>query len=207
MNTFENNPTQIPGANLCPWRPMGFAGTARTSAATAISAKVDVYGQSGPQPQEDGASSGAADTFVKPTNFARQMGFRFMGTGADNSTFSGTIWGWSPCEWVKGYAGHNKAPIRWVATPLYTFTGILGTKTVQDVDDEPLSVRINGGTWRFADTIAVGTDYTYGGTGTILASGLNSWASLYLDPCNAAIIEVEAVCGTATRIMPWWARV
>lgn len=181
-------------------------GTTRTTAMTAIGSKADEYVE-----PKTILANGATDRFVFHSNQARQIGLAFVGVGADNSeTDDITIWGWDCMTWnVNPYQGVT----RWVARPLVILTSVtLGARTVAAaVNNDPQSQ--SGSTWRYADTITIGTDYTFDDTAEVVlgAGADDSFPVLFFDPCGCLIIEIEGSNnggGTdTTQFMPWFKRV
>jgi hypothetical protein len=204
---LKKDPTTRLGATYDLLKPMALNGSARTTAATAIGSKADEY--AGPSTLATPGSNVATDRFVFSPCGARQVAIPFMAVGADNSTASGTIWGWQPIDWSGTLGlGGRQAPTKYVARPLLTITLVAGARTVQNVQQDPLSLGVSGYTWRYVDTIAIVADYTFGGTASVVFnSGADSWPMLMFDPCGQPIIEFEPVNGTTTQLLPFWAAV
>jgi hypothetical protein len=203
---LKKDPTTRLGATYDLLKPMAFTGSGRTTAATAIGSKADEY----TNPSTLATPAGAAgDRFVFSPSGARQIAIPFMAVGADNSTASGTFWGWQPIDWSGTLGlGGRQAPTKYVARPLLTITLVAGARTVQNVQQDPLSLGVSGYTWRYVDTIAIVADYTFGGTASVVFnSGADSWPMLMFDPCGQPIIEFEPVNGTTTQLLPFWAAV
>lgn len=189
-------------------------GTARVAALTAIASKADLYGTQ-PSTALGTASSGATDTFVIDTEKARQIGFSFMVVGADGSKAAARIWGWKEVRTlgprVQTDLKSGAAPIKLVPFPLVDITFLGGAKTVADNQSDPLSLQNSGLTWRYVDTITVGTDYTIGATADVYFEGLDVWSMLVIDPSGFEHIEIECTNdsdGTdTTQILPFYCKV
>lgn len=204
---FRKDPTQRLGATCDFLKPILLNGSARTTNVVTPASKADEFSE--PQSKATPGADNALDRFVFSPAGARQVGLAFMVVGADNSGGSASIWGWRPVDWSGPLVANQtrvRSPQKFVPVPLMTITFLGGSRTVTDGND-PLALANSGFTWRYCDTIAIDSsaDYTFGATGTVLASTLNSWALLVFDPTGYPLIEIEPDnSNSSTQILPFW---
>lgn len=181
-----------------PFAPFWSSDSTYNTALVSKSAKADVMGDSRTLLALSSATTGRAIGPVGPGSLVKAY---FVGTSADNQTYSGRVWGW---DFTSRDLSTPSTGQQWTAFPICDIAVTLSAK-----------VGISGGLWTasyyYADTISVSNDRN-GITASrvlALAGGDDSPALLVVDALGFQFIEFELTRsgGTAASINGAWSAV
>ena len=172
------------------WSRFWSSNSTYSSALTGKSSKADVLSTNVQNPEAGlvALSSATTGRAIVPCGPGALVLAQFVGTNADNQTFSGRVWSWR-------YIESDGVTCQWTATCICDLALTLCAKT-------GISGGLFANTAFYADTIGVSTDRNAVTASRVVgvAGGDDSPAMLVVDPLGAEFIEFELTNSGGTAV-------